>query len=757
MACALLLALPSIAPGQDVAASRIVVGAVVVSPSNSPIAGVVIRSIGDGDVSNDAPRAVSGRTGQFRLRISPSVTRIVAARLGFAPETLQVRNTDSSLVVRLREAPLSLGAMLVQAEPSFSAASSSTIRSLDIALRPRESTQELLSLAPGLVIAQHAGGGKAEQIFLRGFDADHGTDVAISMDGTPVNMVSHGHGQGYADLHYVMPEVIERADVRKGPYDARDGDFSTAGAVAFHSKDRLDASALSIRAGTFATRHLTALVPFGGTVTESGGYAAFALHGTNGPTLMPQGYGRANGFAKWTMPVGTRALAFATGSGFGAHWDASGQIPERAVASGRIGRFGSIDPTEGGATERYDASIGLRSSASGDDEWQARLFATRYRFSLFSNFTFFSRDSVNGDEIQQTDRRTMIGGEAWRSRSGMLLGRRVVSRAGAGFRGDAIDVGLSNVRERTLLEPVLSDRVRQSNGYVWASQDLQLASRLRLQLGVRGDLFHFGLTDRLGNVTSVGDRASDTRTEAIVSPKLSVAYDVATGTTLFANAGTGFHSNDARGVVSAPQGATVLPRATAGEVGSRYNWARGSVAAALWALQLESELVYSGDEGTTSQSGRTRRTGIDLEGRVAVTPWLWADADLNLSRGRFLDESASANRIPLAPTITSVGGLSIRDIGPFAAGARYRYVGARPASEDNSVVARGHWIAESFASVRLSRVTLSVAVDNVFNAAWNEAQFATTSRLRGEPADVTELNFTPGAPRAIQLGVQTRF
>ncbi len=463
----------------------------------------------------------------------------MAARIGFAPETLAV--AGDSVAIRLHQTTVTLDSLVVAADPAFSTASSRVIRSLDLQLRPRESSQELLRLAPGLVIAQHAGGGKAEQIFLRGFDADHGTDVAISVDGTPVNLVSHAHGQGYADLHFLIPEVLDEIEVRKGPYDAQDGDLATAGAVAFQTKDRIGHGRVETRGGSFNTVHGLALVPFGGDVAHAGGYLAASAHYTRGPFLASQDYRRVNGW-----------------------------------------------------------------------------------------------------------------------------------------------------------------------------------------LGV-------------------------------VSPKASLAIDLAPGMTLFTNAGLGFHSNDARDVVTAPAGETLLPRAAGAELGVRRTWSSGSLAVALWGLDLESELVYVGDEGKTEASGRTRRLGIDLEGRARVLRWLWADGDLNLSRGWFRNEPHTGNRIPLAPTVTATGGLTLRDVGRASGGFRVRHVGARAANETNTIRARGYTVAELFGAYEVGAARIFGSVDNLFGARWNEAQFVTTSRLQAEPEPVTELHFTPGARRGVQLGVGYRF
>jgi hypothetical protein len=699
---------------------------------------------------------VSGPSGSFALHVPAGAVRVSAARLGFVPETVTVAARDTLLALRLREAPLTLAPTLVRAERSLTAASSAVVRALDVELRPRESSQELLRLVPGLVIAQHAGGGKAEQIFLRGFDADHGTDVAVSVDGTPVNMVSHAHGQGYADLHFLMPEVVEGADVRKGPYDARDGDLATAGAVAFRTKDRLARREMVVRGGSFRTGHATGLVPLGGDASRPGGYVAASAHATDGPFERPQGYRRLNGFAKWTHPLTPSAQLVATASAFTSDWRASGQIPERAVASGLVGRFGELDPTEGGDTRRHDAAVGVRSVGGGESDWEARLYAARYALRLFSNFTFFLADTGRGDGIEQVDDRTMVGGEGRYGRDAVLLGRRAAWRLGAGGRGDVGRVSLFRQSGRERHASLVDADVRQTQLFLWADERVDLTPRSRLVVGVRGDLFRFGVDDRLAGRDAAGEVGGPggARWAGVVSPKAGVAIDLSDAATLFANVGAGFHSNDARAVVAARgEGARPLPRARGGEVGSRYTWTGGSVAVALWALDLASELVYVGDEGTTEASGRTRRVGADLEGRVRLTRWLWLDADLNLARGRFRDAPAGEDRVPLAPTVTSTGGVTVRDLGAASGGVRYRHVGARPADESGAVVARGSTIWELFGRLRAGRVDVLVAVDNLFDARWNEAQFATTSRLRGEAGESTELHFTPGAPRGVQLGV----
>jgi outer membrane receptor protein involved in Fe transport len=725
----------------------------VTAADSTPVADAVIKLVEPavGRFTHSSP------AGRFELAVPAGPVRVLVARIGYAPDTVAVGPDDRRLVIRLRESAFALDPITVSAEPTYSAASSRSIREFDLQLRPRETAQELLRLAPGLVIAQHAGGGKAEQIFLRAFDVDHGTDVAVSVDGVPVNMVSHGHGQGYADLHFITPEAVQLGEVRKGPYDAEDGNLATAGSVNFRTRDRIDAPRVEARAGTHKTAHGVLMTPFGGEATEPGGYLMLSGHFTDGPTISPQRYQRFNGFAKVTVPLGSEAEAVASASGFDSQWFASGQIPSRAVASGAISRFGAIDDSEGGSTSRYDVSLGLRSTRGAERRWEVKAWAVKYDFALFSNFTFFLDDPVNGDGINQTDDRWIAGVNATYSLPSRPAGIEGRTTVGAGGRSDWTDVGLNQSVGREVGDARVDAAVSEQHGFTWFKQDLQLAPKVRLQLGLRADVFRFEVTDRLEGTASDLAHVSGTRTEGIVSPKTNLAVELSPSTSLFANLGAGFHSNDARGVIQAARSDRVLPRAVGGELGARYVWTGGSLAAAGWALDLQSELTWVGDAGTTEPSGRTRRLGLDLEGRVRLADWLWADADLNLSRGRFRDEPPGSDRVALAPTLTSTGGLTLQGVGDFRGGIRYRHIGDRPADERNTIRALGATLAELFVGYRIGGAHLILAVDNLFDVDWNEAQFATTSRLRDEPAAVTELHFTPGSRRSVQLGAEYRF
>lgn len=740
-AAALVAALATNAHAQPVR----IEGQVSDHDSKRPVADAIVAAL-----SQPNARGRSDASGRFAIRVQTPATLIIG-RLGFVPETLRIAAASNSIRVTLRQAAITLTPALIRAEQAQSAAASRTVRSVDIALRPRTSSQELLRLAPGLVIAQHAGGGKAEQIFLRGFDADHGTDVAVSVDGVPVNLVSHGHGQGYADLHFVIPEIVSRVDVRKGPYDTQDGDLAVAGAVNLVTRERVDARSIALRGGSFNTFDLTTLVPFGGDASHAGGYLAGSVATSDGPFRAPQDFRRWNGYVKYTAPIGSARLGL-TLSGFSARWDASGQVPHRAVRSGLISRFGAIDSTDGGNTSRYDivATMTGRTAGSGTT-WGARAFATRYDFRLFSNFTYFLDDSLNGDGIEQRDARTLAGASLWAERLTQLFGTEGRWRGTVGGRWDDAGVGLYASPERVRLGTKTDDRVRVQNVYTTLDRSITLGARARATLGLRADAFRFDVTDRTSN--AVFEPVWYSR----ISPKGSFALELSPTLSLFANAGAGFHSNDARAVVRSASADESIPRAIGYEIGARHTWEGGTLAAALWGLDLTSELVWSGDAGTTESSGRSRRTGVDLEGRVRLVSWLWADADVNLAHGRLRDEPAGANRIPLAPAITTAGGLRTTETRGVASGIRWRHIGARAANEDNSVRALGYTLVETFSTLRWRGSTIRLAVDNVFNVRWNEAQFATTSRLRGEAAPVTELHYTPGAPRTFTLGIERRF
>lgn len=784
---ALLISLLSAAAVQAQSSSRLT-GEITDAATNQPIEAVTVL------LEPSARGASTNQAGVYVIDgIASGYYTLVIRRIGFesVEDTIFIP-ADSTIIYNatLRSASINLGEVLAQSDRPYSAASSSTIRAFDLATRPARSSQDLLQLTPGLITAQHAGGGKAEQIFLRGFDADHGTDVAISVDGVPVNMVSHGHGQGYADLHFLMPAVVDRIEVSKGTYDARFGNFATAGAIAFSTKDHLENNMIGLEGGPFNTANLTALYQI--PISERGHQGAYfggQFFNTDGPLDSPQGFQRSNLFGKFHTHLSDETKLSLSVSGFSSAWDASGQIPERAIERGIITRFGSIDDLEGGTTGRQNVNL-TYTAQKGSDAFRIQGYATRYNFKLFSNFTFFLDDPVNGDMIEQTDERRLVGlNSSYRfTRTGGWF--ITTTTLGGGFRADDADVALwkspGRLREVGLANATLVER----NLSLWAQQALVFSTKLRLQVGLRGDYFTFNVDDNLEGDSAGLPRASGYAHQAIVSPKISLVYSPVSYIELFANAGTGFHSNDARAVVQGRrvhdlmrtykrqrltddeinealgaqhldpvQASTgVLPRAVGSELGLQFRLAdRFTMSAAAWLLDLENEFVYVGDGGFTELSGSSRRYGLDVETRLQIAPWLTADSDINLSRGLFKNAPLDANAIPLAPRLTSTGGLTLMHPRGFEGSIRYIHIGDRPANETGSVSAQGYTLFNLFAAYQAGAIKLSLVLENLFDVDWNEAQFDTMSQLSGESAPVSELHFTPGNPRTLRLGVAYTF
>ncbi|MEO6938926.1 MAG: TonB-dependent receptor plug domain-containing protein [Candidatus Kapaibacterium sp.] len=644
--------------------------------------------------------------------------------------------------------------VVIEAERPISAVGDKQFRAADFALRPRNSAQDMLRLVPGLIIAQHAGGGKAEQIFLRGFDCDHGTDVNISVDDAPVNMISHGHGQGYADLHFIIPEVIQSLDVVKGPYMARYGDLATAGVVAFNTLDSLKENTLKFEGGAFSTYRAEGLLKgpaLGGSVNS---YFAAEVFSSRGYFDSPQNFLRVNMFGKATSAIGEDGKLTASIMSFSSGWDANGQIPQSAVTNGQISRFGSLDPTEGGATSRTTGILSYTSG--GNSPFSLTASFTDYHFRLYSDFTFFAQDSVHGDEREQTDNRSLFALRAERKLSWELGSAAMRTTFGATLRNDNIQAQLFHDTARVRLDTKIDALIAERQIGPYAQQDIILPWAEFL-LGVRADYLNIDVANRLDPKA----QPNGIKQQFLVSPKATVIVPVGPDVTLFANSGFGFHSNDARVIVQSAKDSTI-PRAFGAEFGFRYghvnNFISGSIA--LWRLDLESELVYSGDEGDYSPQGRTKREGVDVEVRLNPFEWLTIGGDATFSHGRFVDLAEGNNFIALAPTITLTAN-AVAHFDAFSSALRLRHVGDRPANQDNSVVALGYSVFDLSASYRFATYELYVNIENLLDVSWNEAQFETNSRIKVagllEPTSVDQLHFTAGTPRSVRAGIALHF
>ena len=657
------------------------------------------------------------------------VVLLWAAGLSYGQDTGGRQEAERASVESIQRMPL----ITVTERRPVSAATETRVRESDFAVRPHNTAWEMLNNLPGFVAGQHAGGGKAMQYFLRGFDNDHGTDVAISVDGIPVNMVSHAHGQGYADINFLIPEIVESIDYRKGPYFADSGNFANSGAVNFITKDDTVENSLRAVGGSFNTmRYVGILSPRLGPVQS---LIANEVYFTDGPAKHGEHFVKYNFFGKFTLrPNPTSKLSLWT-SLYTGDWDASGQIPLREVNSGRLDRFGSLDPSEGGRSDRENVNLSYTATPSPEKSWSVQLYFSRYRLRMFSNFTFFSGDPVRGDGIEQLDSRVLFGGRAQYQRMWTLGTMLLKSSLGFETRNDNADVGLFRQQRRQRFSTTQKVEVWENAFGGYTQHELFLREWLRFIVGLRGDFFVFDVDDRSRPGATDAPRLQGDATDGIVSPKASLIVspfiDPASlwrQTDLFLNFGLGYHSNDARDAVQ--PGGSGLARSTGAEIGARtrlYN--RVELAASLWWLDLGSELVFVGDEGTTEQRGPTRRWGVDVEVRAEVLPWLLLDYDLTYSDPRF---RVTGEAIPLAPTLLMNGGLTAYPLENLSAALRLRFLDDRAANEDRSVIARGYALIDLLLRYRWRNIELSFDVLNLADTDWRETQFATESCMRRE-------------------------
>lgn len=706
-----------------------ITGKVVDAASRQPLESVTVE-----DIKSQTAKTTTDQNGNFIVR---SGSELQFSAIGYKTATVVVAANGSNIIA-LEPQPVSLQHILLE---SNTKAKFSTISKIDLALKPVRNTQELLRIVPGLFIAQHAGGGKAEQIFLRGFDCDHGTDVQVNVDGMPVNMVSHAHGQGYADAHFIIPETVSNVDFGAGPYYTLHGNFNTAGYVSFSTFKNIPKSMVQVEAGRFNTfRTLTMIDLIKKNKDKQSAYIAGEFNYTDGPTIHKQNFNRLNVFAKYNAVISGSTQCTLSASAFKSKWDASGQIPQRAVDNGTIDRFGSIDPAEGGNTERYNGNIVFSTQFKNGGTWQNQFFYSRYKFNLYSNFTFFLNNPVDGDAINQAELRNMAGfNSVFKKKS--LLGNAVLnSTDGIGLRYDVTSGSkLANVVKRQFVNYLKLGNIKEVNLFAFTDQQLSIGKWL-VSAGLRLDYLHFNYLDKL---TSTQNPSQNKTT---LSPKLNIQYTVNRSLQLYVKAGKGFHSNDAR-VVTVNEGKDILPAAYGTDLGFIWKPAKNLyLNIAAWYLYLGQEFVYVGDDGNIEPSGKTRREGIDVIVRYQFTKNLFANANINLTKPRAIGEPKGQDYIPLAPTTTSTGGLFYKASKGFNGGLTYRYITNRAANEDNSVVARGYFLMDASINYSKPKYEIGLAVENILNAKWNEAQFATTSQLQNETAPVTELNYTPGSP-----------
>jgi outer membrane receptor protein involved in Fe transport len=596
--------------------------------------------------------------------------------------------------------------------------------------------QDILRVTPGLVMVQHSGGGKANQYFLRGFDADHGTDIAFSIDGVPINMPSHAHGQGYSDTNFIIPEVVERVDITKGPYFVAQSDFATAGAINLVSRDAFDHSSFGASFGGspgHGAPSYRALVVASPKLSDNvkATFAAEAGRG-NGPFDNPENWDKYKLFNKLTWNVSETQSISLTEMSYGGNWHGSGQIPERAVPL--VGRFGSIDPDEGGASSRHQVALQYKLRPNEKSEIRALAYVTAYDFNLFSNFTLYRDDPQNGDEIEQVDRRTFYGGKVSYRLVEKYRKIRFDTTLGADVRSDDIHEELWHTLHRTHLDAVKNNDVRETLMGAYFNEEVTPLKWLRLDVGARADSLTFQVGDNLGNQTGASGAAQiSPKMSAVIAPleKKNAQLE------FYGNYGHGFHTNDVRGAFASPS-VTPITRAIGEEVGARARlFDRWDLATAFWMLDLASETVWNGDDGTTVASGATNRKGIEIETRFELTKWLAADLDVTFTQSAFTENHGNGNGLALAPKETWSGGLSARHaLGPgvIRGGFRFYGIGDRPASDDGVIIVPGWTQFDLHVGYKHRRFDVALDIENIFDAKFQSAAFDTTSRLRTDPA-----------------------
>jgi outer membrane receptor protein involved in Fe transport len=714
---------------------------IVVDSDGNPIENAYISNL------NTESHAHTNEFGTFTIDKTIVGSRLKVNALGYKKNIYTV--TSSETKITLEDDIFRLNEIVIQ--PKLSAIN--VISKIDLQTTPVNSSQEILRKVPGLFIGQHAGGGKAEQIFLRGFDIDHGTDIAISVDGMPVNMVSHAHGQGYADLHFVIPETVEKIDFGKGTYYASKGDFATAGYVAFQTKDKLDRSSIGVEVGQFNTLRTVGLFDLLGNQKKQNAYLATEYILTDGPFDSPQNFNRINLLGKYSIILDDNSKFSVSASRFSSKWDASGQIPQRLIDNGTISRFGSVDDTEGGNTARTNVNAALSKSIDENTFLKANAFYSKYDFELYSNFTFFLEDPINGDQIKQKENRTIYGMNVELNKKMKSNDLDVLLQYGGGFRADATkDTELSHTLNRTTtLQQIKLGDIDESNLFSYLNSEFSFG-KLMINPAVRLDYFKFNYQDKLST-----NYKTQAESKVKISPKLNFIYTQNNNLQFFVKSGMGFHSNDTRVVVE-NSGKQILPTAIGTDIGTIWKpMPKLIINSALWYLYLQQEFVYVGDAGIIEPSGKSKRMGIELGLRYQLNDWFYLDTDANYTYARSMEEPKGQDYIPLAPDFTSTGGLSFQKWNGFSGGLRYRYLKSRPANEDNSIVAKGYFVSDINVNYEYKNIVFGVSAENIFNTAWNETQFATESRLKDEPTSVDEIHFTPGTPFFLKGKITYKF
>ena len=615
---------------------------------------------------------------------------------------------------------------------------------------------EVLEAVPGLVVSQHSGEGKANQFYLRGFNLDHGTDLRTTVDGMLVNQRSHAHGQGWTDVNFLIPELVNLLEYRKGPFYAAEGDFSSAGAVGVSYANKLPQGIASLGFGTKGYRRT--LLADSPRLGDGNLLYALELFHNDGPFLVGDDYRKVNGVLKYSGGTDTNGFNV-TAMAYKARWHATDQIPLRAVASGEVDRFGAIDQTDGGRAERYSLSTAWYRTGETTSS-KVNAYVLRNRLDLFSNFTYFLDDPVNGDQFSQPDRRMTTGLNASHSWNEQLFGRESQTTVGLQFQNDNIFNGLYNTMARERLSTTRQDHIVQRSLGLHVENSLRWADKFRTVTGLRADTYRFDVrSDNAANSGKAGDSQ--------LSPKLNLIFGPWSKTEFYASAGRGFHSNDARGTTISIDPKTGLDadkvqplvRATGAEVGVRTEIIPGLQSSlSLYSLNFDSELTFAGDAGTTEAGRASRRMGVEFSNYYKATRWLTIDADLAFAKARFSDSDAAGNRIPGAVEGVASLALAVDKLGPYFGALQLRYFGPRPLIEDNSVRSKSTATLNGRIGYKINpRTKIELEGYNLTNRKHSAIDYFYASRLASEAAPVNDIHFHPIEKRSFRISLVANF
>lgn len=632
-------------------------------------------------------------------------------------------------------------------------ASQGRIGRADLRLRPLVREGEILENVPGMILTQHSGDGKANQMFVRGLNLDHGTDFETRIESMPLNMPTHAHGQGYSDLNMLIPELVDHLEYKLGTYYAELGDFGAAGGATLHLARTLATPVVRLEGGAWG---------FGRTVlagSTTRGNSTLLLGGEgkhyDGPWDVNERLRKFSGIARWSWRRGRNDLSL-LGLSYFSRWNSSDQIPSRAVEGGAISRFGQIDPSLGGRTDRQSLSLSWRRALS-NGLLRVDAYGVRYRFNLYSNFTYFLDDPSRGDQIEQVDHRSVVGLDAEYSRVMQVLGVSHALRIGVQGRYDDATVSLNRSAQRVATGVVRADDIGQGSGGVWSAVESRWHSRFRTILGVREDAYAF-------DVASNNAMNSGHRTATISSPKASLIFGPARGTEFYVGGGLGFHSNDARGSTIAVDPVTrdsvgrvdPLVRSRGAEIGVRTSPTSSlRTSASLWLLRLDSELLFVGDAGTTEPQGRSQRSGATVATFWRPDPRLTMDADVSFTRARFVAAPVGERAVPGALEHVIAAGVTWEPSsrGLFSA-IRVRHLGGYPLVENNRVRGTPTTLVNANAGYAFSKIRISASVLNLLGSRARDIQYFYASRLRDEPiGGVADVHYHPVEPRQVRLGV----